>query len=212
MRTHLTLIVVAALGALAIVVSGCGGDEASSAAAAPKPAVCPQPARGEWQKLANEIDAPVFCPSFMPWPLQGKWSGRYFNGRSVDPDRSYLVSWVWFETAAGVIQEVHVNLRGYPGTAKIPTCEDTTTVGATTVDKMVPCFSDKQGVKRLGKIKATVYTANQGADAWHVLYAWHANGSLYTLSQHVASPYTYRQVISAMDRMTRRLVRIEPAT
>jgi hypothetical protein len=56
----------------------------------------------------------------------------------------------------------------------------------------------------------TVYTANQGADLWHVLYAWRRNGSLYTLSEHVAPPYTYAQVISHLDRMTRRLVLVQP--
>jgi hypothetical protein len=202
----------AIVSAAALVASGCGGDDSSSAAAAPKPPVCPQPQRADWQKLANEISAPVYCPSFLPWPLQGKFGGRYFNGRSVDPDRSYLVSWVWFETSELGVQEVHVNLRGYPGTTQIPTCEDTLTVGGETVRRKIPCFSDKQGQKRLGRIRATVYTANQGADSWHVLYAWRENGSLYTLSEHVAAPYSYRQVIGHLDRMTRRLVRIEPAT
>jgi hypothetical protein len=57
----------------------------------------------------------------------------------------------------------------------------------------------------------TVYTANQGADQWHVLYAWHANGSLYALSEHVAPPYTYKQVVQNLDRMTKGLVVVRPS-
>ena len=137
--------------AVPLVANGCaGGDASSTPTAAPKPPVCPQSERVSWQKLANEIQALVYCPSWFPRPLGGRFGGRFFNGRSVDPDRSYLVSWAWFETGEGLIQEVHVNLRGYPGTVRIPTCEDTLTVKGKTVRKKIPCFSDSKGRKRLG--------------------------------------------------------------
>lgn len=201
-----------AVAAVALVAMGCAGGNSSAAPAAePTPPVCPKSSRVSWQKLANEIKAPVYCPSWLPQPLVGRFAGRFFNGRSVDPDRSYLVSFVWFEAGGGVVQEVHVNLRGYPGTARIPTCEDTLTVSGKTVHKKIPCFSDRQGRRRLSGVTATVYTANQGADMWHVLYAWRHRGSLYTLSEHVAPPYTFQQVIGHLDRMASTLVRLEPA-
>lgn len=205
------------LGLLAVAVPlvayGCaGGDSTSAPVAAAKPPVCKRSELASWQRLANEIRAPVYCPSWLPQPLVGKFSGRFFNGRSVDPDRSFLVSFVWFESGQGFVSEVHVNLRAYPGKTRIPTCEDTLTVAGKTVRKKIPCFSDRQRQKRLGAVTATVYTANQGADMWHVLYAWRRNGSLYTLSEHVAEPYTYEQVISHLDRMMRRLVLVPPKT
>jgi hypothetical protein len=203
----------AVVAALVFGATACaGGDSDSSAAPAVEsaPPVCPKSSRASWQKLANEIQASVYCPSWLPQPLVGRFSGRFFNGRSVDPDRSYLVSFVWFEASQGVISEVHVNLRGYPGSTRIPTCEDTLTVGGKTVHKKIPCFSDRQPQKRFGPMTVTVYTANQGADMWHILYAWRRNGSLYTLSEHVAPPYTYAQVISHLDRMTRGLVLVAP--
>ena len=199
------------LFAAVVASAGCSESESSSAQGAqPKPAVCPKAQLVSWQKLANEIEAAVYCPSWLPFPLVGRFGGRYFNGRHVDSDRSYLVSFVWFESGGSVVQEVHVNLRGYPGRTRIPTCEDTFTEGGQTVRKKIPCFSDRQGRKRLGRTAVTVYTANQGADMWHVLYAWRRNGSLYTLSEHVAPPYTYAQVISHLDRMVRRLELVEP--
>ncbi len=204
------------LGLLAVGVPlaalGCGGGDSSSAPAVlAKPPVCKRAELASWQKLANEIEAPVYCPSWLPHPLAGTFGGRYFNGRSVDPDRSYLVSFVWFESGQGLVNEVHVNLRAYPGKTRIPTCEDTLTVGGKTVRKKIPCFSDRQGTKRFGAVSATVYTANQGADQWHVLYAWRRNGTLYTLSEHVAAPYSHTQVVSHLDRMMRRLVLVPPA-
>lgn len=203
------------VAALALVATGCGGDGSTPSAepaAAPAPPVCPKASLASWQTLANEIKAPVYCPSWLPQPLAGKFGGPFFNGRSVDPDRSYLVSWAWFEASGGAVQEVHVNFRGYPGRPRIPTCEDTLTVSGKTVHKKFPCFSDRQGRKRIGGEVVTVYTANQGADQWHVLYAWRKGGSLYTISEHVAPPYTYEQVIGHLDRMTRTLVRLQPQT
>ncbi|MDQ3122905.1 MAG: hypothetical protein M3Q59_10270 [Actinomycetota bacterium] len=204
------------LGLLAVTVPlaayGCGGGDSSSApAAVAKPPACKRSELASWQKLADEIKAPVYCPSWLPQPLVGKFGGRFFNGRSVDPDRSYLVSFVWFESGQGLVNEVHVNLRAYPGKTRMPTCEDTLTVGGKTVRKAIPCFSDRQGKKRMGGVPVTVYTANQGADQWHVLYSWQRNGTLYTLSQHVAPPYTHTQVVSHLDRMMRRLVLVPPS-
>jgi hypothetical protein len=208
-KAVLWLVVCAAAAVVLGTAAGCAGEDEAPAAEAAAPS-CPKSARASWQKLANEIDAPVYCPSWLPEPLVGKFSGRFFNGRSVDPDRSYLVSFVWFESAGGFVQEVHVNLRGYPGSTRIPVCEDLLNVGGKVVRKDIPCFSDRQGQKDLGPLKVTVYTANQGADMWHVLYAWKHKGSLYTLSEHVADPYTLEQVVAHLDRMTKTLVRFEP--
>jgi hypothetical protein len=187
---------------LLIFATGCGSTNAAGrdAAAAPSRS-CPAAWRSGWQKLANRIKAPVYCPTWMPDPLDARIGGSYANGESVSRDRSYLVSFVWFEPGTS---EVHVNFRGYPGRAKIPTCSDLTT------DKQVPCFSDLSGLVRERGIAARVYTANQGADQWHVLYAWRLRGSLYTISEHVAPPYTYAQVVHNLKRMLAGLVVVPP--
>ncbi len=155
--------IVVAIGAVAVVIGAAfgswaasgGEEEPAAVASAEEPEskpVCAQSERASWQKLANEIQAPVYCPSWLPEPLVGRFSGRFFNGRSVDPDRSYLVSFVWFETGQGIVNEVHVNLRGYPGSTRIPPCEDTLTVAGKTVRKQIPCFSDRHGTKRVGGV------------------------------------------------------------
>ena len=200
-------------GGLALLVAACGGDGAKTATPpAAKPPSCPASWKVSWQRLANEIQSPVFCPSWLPQPLVGRWAGSPFNGHEVDPDRSYLVKFLWFDSGigGGGISEVHVNLRGFPGNPKIPACDDSTTVGGKTVHKSIPCFSDPKGTKRFGRTVATLYTSNQGADQWHLLYAWHYRGGLYSLSEHVAAPYTYAQVVANLDRMMRRLVLVAP--
>jgi hypothetical protein len=195
--------------------AGCGGSSTKPAAAPASAATagCPHAWKAGWQRLANEVGAPVYCPTWMPRPLDGQIGGPYADARSVDKDRSYLVSFVWVEhDAGGVTGEVHVNFRGYPGRTAIPTCEDTLTVNGRTVHPKLPCFADPKGTRPIAGIRPTLYTANQGIDQWHLLYAWRNDGSLYTLSQHVTPPYSYKQVQHNLERMTRGLVLVDPSS
>jgi hypothetical protein len=204
----------ALLSASALLLVGCGGGAsvepvAKVASAGPS---CPRAWHAGWQRLANQIGTPVYCPSWMPSPLDARIGGAYANGRSVSNDRSYLVSFVSLEhDVGGISGEVHVNFRAYPGHTAIPVCQDTITENGVTRRKAIPCFADPRWTKRIGPARVTAYTANQGADQWHVLYAWRRDGTLYTLSEHVAPPYTYRQVVANLDRMMRGLVAVRPA-
>jgi hypothetical protein len=205
---------VALIGVLAaaLAASGCSGGRAAqpAARAAAKPS-CKASALAGWRKLARRIDSPVYCPAWLPDPLDGVIGSRWNNIDAVSRDRSYLESWVWQETGPGAAGgELHVNLRGYPGETKIPTCEDTQTVNGVTRHPKLACFADPHGRRRAGPILATVYTVNQGADQWHVLYAWRRGGSLYTVSEHVAPPLTYAKVVRNLDRMLRSLVLVKP--
>jgi hypothetical protein len=186
---------------LVLVITACASTQRGNAVAGATRPSCPATWRAGWQALADRIHAPVYCPSRMPAPLDARIDGSYANGESVSRDRSYLISFIWREPGSG---EVHVNLRGYPGRTRIPTCSDLDT------DKPVPCFSDANGRVRAGNITARVYTANQGADQWHVLYAWRHDFSLYTISEHVAPPYTYARVRRRLNRMLAGLALVEP--
>lgn len=195
---------IAALCASALAAVGTGGAAgARTASAFP----CSGKKLAGWQRLADRIQAPVYCPSWLPDPLDGVFDSRWNNIDSVSRDRSYLVSWAWQETGPGAAGgELHVNLRGYPGRTALPRCPD-----ANTGQRLVPCFSDAHGVKRAHGIRATVYTVNQGADQWHVLYAWRRRGTLYTISEHVAKPLTYRKVVLYLDRILAGLVLVPPS-
>ena len=81
----------------------------------PRRRPCPKAWKAGWQRLADDVGAPVYCPTWMPPEVDAKINGRYKNGRWVDDDKSYLVSFLWLDQDAGVSREVHVNFRGYPG-------------------------------------------------------------------------------------------------
>jgi hypothetical protein len=194
------------LGLCGLLVSGCG--EAKKAAAAPvavPKAHCAY--RAGWQRLANKIDAPVYCPGWLPDPLTSQIGGKWSNGDDVSADRSYLESFVWQETGPGIAGgELHVVLRGYPGRTKIPTCR---TGGVDS--KNVPCFDGLQGTVTAGGITAKLYSGpNQDMDAWHAVLLWRRHGTLYTLSEHVAPPLTYNKTVAYLKRELASLVLIRP--
>jgi hypothetical protein len=204
-RTTPLLLVLAALA-----LAGCSSSASqrlsgveASATTAKK---CPAASQRSWQKLANRIDAPVYCPAWLPDPLTGQIGGRWNNIDSVGKDRSYLIGFVWQELG----QEIHINLRGYPGVTKVPTCTSVDLVGDKRHVTKVPCFADSHGQKTVAGFRVTEYTVNQDADQWHVLYAWRHGGSLYTLSQHVAPPLTFPMVVRNLDRELASLVLVEP--
>jgi hypothetical protein len=193
--------VLAALGLAVLVPGATGGGTPAQR--------CPAAWAGGWQKLANRIDAPVYCPTWMPNPLDARIGGEWQDIYSVDKDRSYLVSFLYHgDQGTG---DVHVNFRAYPGRTAIPQCRIIITVnGSKTRTGRTPCFADAGGTRKARGIVATVYTVNQDADQWHVLYAWRHGGSLYTVSEHVIKPYTYRQVVANLDRLLAGLVLVQP--
>jgi hypothetical protein len=184
------------------------GSPAGSPAGS-KPAACPAAWATGWQRLADRIHAPVYCPTWMPNPLDARIGGDWQDIYSVDKDRSYLVSFLAHgDLGSG---DVHVNFRGYPGRTTIPRCATLTTVtGKKPIRGTTPCFDNAGGTRRAGGIVATVYTVNRDADQWHVLLAWRHRGSLYTVSEHVIPPYTYKQVVTNLDRLLGSLVLVQP--
>ena len=194
------------LALVVLATAACGGgssstqDSSSGATQGNQPAsapICPPRAKPGWQRLANRIQAPVYCPSWMPDPLTPEIGGRWNAMKSVLKDRSYLMGFLWYETN---VAEVHVNFRGYPGKTSIPTCNGR------------PCFNDPGVKKQIAGLDIQVYNVNRGADTWHILYAWKTDGMLYTVSQHVVPAFglSYGQVAANLDRMVRGLVRIDP--
>ena len=103
----------------------------SSAGAAPAVRSCPTAWKTGWQALANKIQAPVYCPTWMPNPLDAKIGGQYIDINSVNKDKSYLISFLEHGDAGS--GDVHVNFRGYPGHTAIPRCTTVIPNGTKTI-------------------------------------------------------------------------------
>lgn len=196
-----------AAACVAALVLGAGSSGAASPHAAGKRAAsCPAAWRAGWQHLADRIGAPVYCPSWLPGPLDARIDGPWEDGYSVKPDRSYYLSFLSHDQG-----DVHVIFRGYPGRTKIPTCVTVTLNGSKTRRGTTPCFADPRGTVKVGPIRALLYTVNQDAEQWHYLYAWRHEGSLYTVSEHVIQPFTPAQVRRNLIHMLRGLVLLRPS-
>jgi hypothetical protein len=179
------------------------GVLAHGAAGAPKTS-CPVNWAKGWQHLADKVAVPVYCPTWMPNPLDARIGGQYQDIYSIGKDHSYLVSFLEHgDLGSG---DVHVNFRGYPGRTAIPQCP--APVGKNTI----PCFADPVGHMTANGIRATVYQVNQGADQWHILLAWRHGGSLYSVSQHVINPYdSATRIRQNLQRLLKSLVLVQPA-
>ena len=164
---------------------------------------CPHQWAEGWQVLANKVQAPVYCPTWMPNPLDAKIGGQYQDIYSIGKDRSYLVSFLEHgDLGSG---DVHVNFRGYPGRLSVPKCPAPVGHGTT------PCFSNPVAHLNANGIHATVYQVNQGADQWHILLAWHYRGTLYAVSEHVIPPYRFStQVRRNLSLLLESLVLVRP--
>ena len=147
---------------------------------------------GGWQRLANRIQAPVFCPSWMPDPLVPQIGNRWNNIDSVDKDGSYLESWAWQEAAGLNTQEIHVILRGYPGAdgdpADLPGRDDGQREDVPEEDRVLPGPERHLAIDE--RDHGDALHGQPRADSWHALFAWKHDGSLYTLSEHIAPPLT----------------------
>jgi hypothetical protein len=196
--------VVAACLAAAAVAAACSG----AGAAVDKTGSCPAAWRAGWQKLADRIGAPVYCPTWMPSPLDGRIGGQWQDIYSIGTDRSYLVSFLSHDQSG----DVHVNFRGYPGRTTIPRCKTVDVEAGKVRRGTTPCFADNRGIRRANGVVATFYTVNQDADQWHLLYAWRRGGSLYTVSEHYILPYSFKQgqVKKNLDHLLAGLVLVRP--
>lgn len=180
------------------------GVTAAAPAAHRAPAkTCPKAWVGGWVKLANRVQAPVYCPTWMPNPLDAKIGGQYEDIYSIGKDRSYLVSFLEHgDLSSG---DVHVNFRGFPGNTTIPRCPKPVGKGT------IACFQEPFTHVTANGIHATGYQVNWGADQWHILLAWHYRGSLYTVSQHVINPYdSSTRVLKNLKRLLRGIVLVQP--
>ena len=152
--------------------------------------------------LARDVDAPVYCPGWMPNPIDGRIGGEWNGLRLVDKHGGFLVSFIYQETGSG---EVHVNFHRWPST-RMPLCR------AETSKRMIPCYSEPGGRVRAGTIDATLYTVSRDADQWHLSFLWRRAGATYVVSEHVAPPYSFNQVKRNVTRILRSLVLVRPTT
>ena len=74
--------IVAGLTALGLLVAFAPGAGAGTHAQS-----CPAAWQAGWIRLADKVQAPVYCPSWLPQPLDGRIGGEYSPVPYVNRDR-----------------------------------------------------------------------------------------------------------------------------
>lgn len=191
----------AVLAVLVGLAAGCAGDDVTSpAASASSPPTCPAQFRAGWQRLANRVDAPVYCPRWLPDPLKPE---AHLHS-PIGADRSWQIGFHEYELRS---VELHVVVSGYPN-GRPPQCEDLKT------GEFGSCWQERHGTRRIGDRVVTVYERGVGHEASHVVYAWRERGTLYAASMHVDhrpnSALPRSRVKNQLARVVQSLVPIEP--
>ena len=95
-----TTIVLALLAVMALAATACGGGDAGQPKASAAVTRCPAAAVAGWKQVSRRAGIPVYCPVWLPSPLQpaidmGGTPGADNATVAFSRDRSYLVSWIW---------------------------------------------------------------------------------------------------------------------
>jgi hypothetical protein len=154
--------------------AGCGGSSSadttpSSAAAAHG---CPPSWRPGWQKWANKVQMPVYCPGWMPTvtgQIKSQWNTAYAPGHD-----NWQLGFAWLEFD----NLVHIIFEGYAPKAFPPNCEGS------------PCFAGYIGSQQVGRFHVRWYDHNLASHTGHIAAIFRANGYIYVVSMHIAPPST----------------------
>ena len=192
--------------------AGCGATDAprlsKGEAATTTEKSCPAAWQRSWQKLANRIDAPVYCPSWLPDPLDGQIGGRWNNIDSVGKDRSYLVGFVWQEMSAAGDPHQPPRLSGGDEDPDLPLGRARRRQAAR---DEVPCFDDSHGQKTIGGFRVHRVHGQPGRrPVARALRLAARRVAVHRSAQHVAPPLTFPMVVRNLNRELASLVLVEP--
>ena len=204
-RPALAVLVLVALLAAA----GCGGGSAKVAISKRSPTretSCPQAWQAGGRGWPTGSRRPSTARPGCPSRSTRKIGGARFNGESVDPDRvlprQLRLAGARSQRPRGARQPARLS-----GPDAVPICEDTLTVKGKTVREACPASAIRAGRRRIGSESPRPSTRpTREPISGTSSTPGTATGRCYTISEHVAPPYTYQQVVENLDRMMRGLV------
>jgi hypothetical protein len=158
------------LAVVVVVVAACGSSDSSSGSK-PQATVCPKAWAASWQTWADQVGMTIYCPGWLPSPIDGVIHGQWNTARV--PDKQWQLGYAWLEQG----ELVHVVFEGYPPGTFPPNCEGT------------PCFGGREPkVEQVAGRAVTWYDHNLASHTGHIAAIFHASGNIYVISIHVASP------------------------
>ena len=168
--------------AVVVTATACGSGSAQSGSNPPSAQGCSKVWAAGWQTWANRVGMPIWCPGWVPDPIDAIIHGQWNTARVAQ--HQWQLGYAWLEIG----QLVHVIFEGYPPGTFPPTCEGN-----------IPCFGGEE--PKSETIAGHVvhwYDHNHASHSGHIaaVFTWH--GDTYVVSIHVASPVSTK-VIAKRD-------------
>jgi hypothetical protein len=163
--------------AVVVTVTACGSGSSHPGSSAAAGHGCAKLWAAGWQKWTNEVGMPVWCPGWMPAPIDAIIHGQW-NTAEVERHQ-WQLGYAWLELGG----LVHVIFEGYPPGTFPPRC------GA------VPCF---QGEEAKSEIVAGHlvhwYDHNHASHTGHIAAVFKSGVNTYVVSIHVAAPVSTKAI------------------
>ncbi len=189
--------ITAALLALAValtLVSCTSGNSSAPSATAPTARVCPHAWAAGWTAWAGRVGATVYCPTWLPSPIDGRIGGQWSTESS--PGRHWQLGFVWRdEDFSGL---VHVVFEGAPEADWPLRCGGPL------------CFAGRTGSTDVHGLHVVWYDHDLGSSSGHVAAVFHAGGQVYIVSMHVFGDVGRAQTQAMVRRIVAGLVRVQP--
>jgi hypothetical protein len=159
------------LVAVAVVFAACDSSNGAGGSTAAVAKTCPKAWAASWQTWADRVGMTIYCPGWLPSPIDGVIHGEWNTARV--PDRQWQLGYAWLEQG----QLVHVVFEGYPPGTFPPTCEGR------------PCFGGREATtEEVAGRTVTWYDHNLASHTGHIAAIFHSLGNVYVISIHVATP------------------------
>ena len=168
-----------------------GGSAGSPAAAA---ASCPKQWAADWQDWADKVGMTVWCPTWLPSPIDGRIGPQNEYNTARSPGRHWQLGYVWRdEDFSGL---VHVVFEGMPESMWPPRCAG------------MMCFAGPAGSSTVAGHKVRWYDHNMGSSSGHVAAVFHDDGNAYIVSMHVFGTVDKQQTQEMVRKIVAGLVAV----
>jgi hypothetical protein len=164
--------------AVVVTVTACGSGSAQSGSKSAVAGGCSKTWAAGWQTWANRVGMTIWCPGWMPGPIDAIIHGQWNTARVAQ--HQWQLGYAWLEVG----QLVHVIFEGYPPGTFPPRCEGN-----------VPCFGGEEPKpETIAGHVVHWYDRNHASHSGHIAAVFTSHGNTYVVSIHVASPVSTKAI------------------
>lgn len=164
-----------------------------SATSSPAPA-CPKEWKADWQAWADKVGMTVWCPTYLPSPIDGRIGPENEYNTARSPGRHWQLGYVWRdEDFSGL---VHVVFEGMPEKLWPPRCGG------------MMCFAGPSGRSTIAGHDVRWYSHNMGSSSGHIAAVFHDEDNAYIVSMHVFGTVDAAKTRAMVQQMVAGLVAV----